>query len=57
MARLVLKKSQEEDEVLIRSMRLNDSSNPLTWITTYVIVLLLVLFGSDAHSAVYALVN
>jgi hypothetical protein len=30
---------------------LNDSSNPLTWITTYVIVLLLVLFGADARSA------
>ena len=30
---------------------MNDSSNPLTWITTYVILLLLILFGSDARSA------
>src|SRR3954447_2300066 len=32
-------------------LSVNDSSNPLTWITTYVIILLLVLFGSDARSA------
>jgi len=30
---------------------LNDSSNPLTWITTYVLILLLILFGADARSA------
>lgn len=30
---------------------MNDSSNPLTWITTYFILFLLILFGSDARSA------